>query len=333
MNLVDRFLIDELWVGHTKAWIIPDPEDLMSYTAGVRKDGTVITAGRDGRIRNTVSQWTNIEHLYVGVGEEDQSLIGLRYDGTVVSTSQNMDYDVSQWKDVIDIAVGMYCVVGITGAGHVYFAGRLTPDLKEKGMDNCLCIGASLTGHIWVSRENEEQLFLLSEGVVLSATTGHGFLVHQTGAVHEIIVNRKGSVLVCIRENLPDFHGGQDDTEDWMMIEPNNTTQGGGTISNGGGENASEQGRSGKCYVATCVYGAYDCPQVWTLRRYRDDTLASTWYGRLFVHTYYAISPTLVKLFGDTNWFKKFWRGKLDHMVAKLRKSGVEDTPYEAREW
>lgn len=31
MNLVDRFLIDGLWVGHTKAWIIPGTEDLMPY--------------------------------------------------------------------------------------------------------------------------------------------------------------------------------------------------------------------------------------------------------------------------------------------------------------
>ena len=31
MNLIDRFLIDELWVGHTKAWIIPSTEDLMPY--------------------------------------------------------------------------------------------------------------------------------------------------------------------------------------------------------------------------------------------------------------------------------------------------------------
>ena len=26
----------------------------------------------------------------------------------------------------------------------------------------------------------------------------------------------------------------------------------------------------GGCYVATAVYGSYDCPQVWTLRRYRE---------------------------------------------------------------
>ena len=98
--------------------------------------------------------------------------------------------------------------------------------------------------------------------------------------------------------------------------------------------NYSQTGTSsGGCYVATCVYGSYDCPQVWTLRRYRDDTLGSTWYGRLFIRTYYAISPTLVKWFGKTNWFKKLWKAKLDRMVAKLQSNGVEDTPYEDKNW
>ena len=31
MNLIDRFLIDDLWVGHTKAWTIPGTEDLKPY--------------------------------------------------------------------------------------------------------------------------------------------------------------------------------------------------------------------------------------------------------------------------------------------------------------
>lgn len=87
------------------------------------------------------------------------------------------------------------------------------------------------------------------------------------------------------------------------------------------------------CYVATCVYGSYDCPQVWTLRRFRDNTLASTWYGRAFIHTYYAISPTLVKWFGHTEWFKKMWQGRLDKMVEKLQSDGVESTPYEDKNW
>ncbi len=50
----------------------------------------------------------------------------------------------------------------------------------------------------------------------------------------------------------------------------------------------------GACYIATCVYSSYDCPQVWTLRRFRDYTLDETWYGRLFIKCYYAISPILV---------------------------------------
>ena len=90
---------------------------------------------------------------------------------------------------------------------------------------------------------------------------------------------------------------------------------------------------SGGCYIATSVYGSYDCPQVWTLRRYRDYTLVESWYGRAFIHTYYAISPTLVKWFGNTNWFKKLWKPKLDRMVKNLNAGGVENTPYHDKEW
>ena len=31
MNLIDRFLIDDYWVGRTKAWTIPGTEDLKPY--------------------------------------------------------------------------------------------------------------------------------------------------------------------------------------------------------------------------------------------------------------------------------------------------------------
>lgn len=87
------------------------------------------------------------------------------------------------------------------------------------------------------------------------------------------------------------------------------------------------------CYVATAVYHSYDCPQVWTLRRFRDDTLAESWYGRAFVRLYYTVSPTLVRWFGETEWFQKLWRGPLDRLVAKLQAEGVEDTPYEDKIW
>ncbi len=84
----------------------------------------------------------------------------------------------------------------------------------------------------------------------------------------------------------------------------------------------------GGCYVATSVYGSYDCPQVWTLRRYRDYSLAKTWHGRLFIKVYYAISPTLVKWFGNKKWFKNFWLKKLNKFVYKLQQEGYSDSPY-----
>ncbi len=85
---------------------------------------------------------------------------------------------------------------------------------------------------------------------------------------------------------------------------------------------------NGGCYVATCVYGSYDCPEVWTLRRFRDYTLDETWYGRIFIKVYYAVSPKLVKMFGNTTWFKKLWKTRLDKMVSNLKKKGYKDTKY-----
>lgn len=98
-------------------------------------------------------------------------------------------------------------------------------------------------------------------------------------------------------------------------------------------ENPTSIKASGGCYVATAVYGSYDCPEVWTLRRYRDCKLAVTWYGRAFIRTYYTISPMLVKWFGHTEWFKKIWREKLDKIVSNLQAKGVESTPYTDQEW
>ena len=83
------------------------------------------------------------------------------------------------------------------------------------------------------------------------------------------------------------------------------------------------------CYVATAVYGSYDCPQVWTLRRFRDNALAKTWYGRTFIRVYYAISPTLVKWFGHSKWFIAFWKVRLDKMVTKLQRKGYASSPYQ----
>lgn len=86
---------------------------------------------------------------------------------------------------------------------------------------------------------------------------------------------------------------------------------------------------SGGCYIATSVYGSYDCPEVCILRRYRDYKLAGTFWGRIFIRVYYSVSPTIVRWAGNTKWFNKIWRYRLDKMVKSLRDKGFDSTPYE----
>ncbi len=86
---------------------------------------------------------------------------------------------------------------------------------------------------------------------------------------------------------------------------------------------------SGGCYVATAVYGSYDCPPVWTLRRFRDRTLSKHAAGRAFIRLYYAVSPTAVRLFGQTKWFNRFFKKRLDWLVCALQKRGYSGTRYQ----
>lgn len=82
------------------------------------------------------------------------------------------------------------------------------------------------------------------------------------------------------------------------------------------------------CYIATAVYGNYDCPNVWILRRYRDYKLKKSAFGRTFIKAYYFISPKLVALLGKSKQFIKLNKLLLDKKVYKLKKLGYSDKPY-----
>jgi ribosomal protein L7/L12/tetratricopeptide (TPR) repeat protein len=90
--------------------------------------------------------------------------------------------------------------------------------------------------------------------------------------------------------------------------------------------------KQGGCYIATAVYGSYDCPQVWTLRRYRDDILSKSWQGRVFTWLYYKVSPIVVRMFGKTEWFNNIFKKKLDAMTASLNANGVANTLYKDKD-
>lgn len=72
------------------------------------------------------------------------------------------------------------------------------------------------------------------------------------------------------------------------------------------------------CYIATAVYGSYDAPQVLTLRRFRDDVLAHSVFGRWFIRTYYRLSPPIAERLKDAKMINGWVRSILDKIVSKL---------------
>ena len=87
-------------------------------------------------------------------------------------------------------------------------------------------------------------------------------------------------------------------------------------------ENVAPAKKEG-CYIATAVYGSYDCPQVMILRRFRDQVLSTNFFGRVFIKIYYLISPWLVAHFANQKWFSRFFRKKLDKLISYLKVNGI----------
>lgn len=85
------------------------------------------------------------------------------------------------------------------------------------------------------------------------------------------------------------------------------------------------------CYIATCVYGSYDCPEVWRLRRFRDQCLEERWYGPALIRLYYAVSPWLVRRFGGGRLFRGFWKWYLGRLDMRLKIRGISGESYEDR--
>ncbi len=88
-------------------------------------------------------------------------------------------------------------------------------------------------------------------------------------------------------------------------------------------------GGGGGCYIATCVYGSYDCPPVWVLRRFRDKFLNNFILGKLFIKIYYSVSPKIVYYFGENTVFKLTCKSILDKFIKLLQENGYSDTSYD----
>lgn len=85
--------------------------------------------------------------------------------------------------------------------------------------------------------------------------------------------------------------------------------------------------------MTSCVYGSCDCPQVWTLRHFRELYPCPKRAGQAFICAYYALGPAVAKRFDKRAWFEQVGKGLLYGMVRRLNESGVENTLYDDRKW
>jgi hypothetical protein len=75
------------------------------------------------------------------------------------------------------------------------------------------------------------------------------------------------------------------------------------------------------CFVATAAYGSVSAPEVQALRTFRDRFLVSNFPGRLFVRTYYKLSPPVARIIGKHPLLRQIVRKHLSAVVFLCRLS------------
>lgn len=91
-----------------------------------------------------------------------------------------------------------------------------------------------------------------------------------------------------------------------------------GSSNSDSGSGDSDSGGSG-CYIATMVYGSYDAPEVWVLRRFRDNVLQRSRGGRWFINWYYSWSPGFVAKYSKYKFIHRLANVVLQPLVWLLK--------------
>jgi alpha-tubulin suppressor-like RCC1 family protein len=127
------------------------------YTVGLRSDGTVVAVGDDDYAGYDVSDWTDI----VDVAVTFRQIIGLRADGTMVEVGNRYNkFDVSGWTNISAFAVGGDHIVGLRTDGTVIAAGE-----SKHGQ----CDVSTWTNIIAVAAGDWHTVGLRADGTVVAA--------------------------------------------------------------------------------------------------------------------------------------------------------------------
>ena len=201
-----------------------------TYTVGLRKDGTVVAAGRHITIHDygqlDVGGWTDIVAIAAG---DYYHTVGLRADGTVLATGPSRDglCDVDGWSDIVAIAAGGYHTVGLRADGTVVAAGYNGAgqcdvgdwsDIVAIAAGGSLTLGVRADGTVLATGNNNygqcdvgdwtDIVAIDSNGVVTAGLRADGSIVTAGGNVYfqydtegwrDIVAIAAGSCLLGLR--------------------------------------------------------------------------------------------------------------------------------------
>ena len=85
---------------------------------------------------------------------------------------------------------------------------------------------------------------------------------------------------------------------------------------------AADEIKSKNCFIATATFEDVNVPEVIFFRKWRDETLMESIFGRLFISTYYMISPLMAFIISKTAIIIQiFMNSNLFTMEAKTENS------------
>ena len=292
------------------------------YTVGLKSDGTVVATGENLKGGCDVQDWKDI----VAISAGGQHTVGLKYDGTVVAVGQNDESqcNTKDWKNIVAVSAGSGYTVGLKSDGTVITAGSDNgPDANGYMVPTGKCNVQNWKDIIAIFAGSSVTIGIRSDGTVIAVGyNGEGQNnVHEWELLGSISDERRLQIKKEVEQNriLEEQRRAEEKLrytkEEQQYCEEKGLTQSSQECPVCGqilGSNPNcmicndlknrtapvqrtqlqSQQKSG-CYIATAVYGSYDCPQVLVLRKFRDEILSKSRCGRAFIKMYYFFSPPL----------------------------------------
>ncbi len=171
----------------------------LYHTVGIKKDGTVLAVGNNGKGQLNVSSWTGIK----GVAAGYYHTVGLKEDGTVVAVGNNSygQLNVTSWTGIKGVAAAYYHTVGWKEDGTVVAVGNNGYD--KLNVSSWTGIKAAAAGYYHtVGLKEDGTVVAVGNNVYdqLNISSWTGIKAIAAGAYHTVGLKEDGTV-VAVGDN------------------------------------------------------------------------------------------------------------------------------------